>query len=68
MHNDPSRKPNGGIESRIARLEATTAHLVDAVRELRADFRMMVGLQVATLGMVVTFGLAIIAKLYGGAA
>lgn len=66
MQNETSRKPNGDLESRVARLEATTAHLVEAVRELRADFRMMVGLQVATLGMVVTFGLAIIAKLYGG--
>jgi len=66
MHNEPSRNSNCDVESRLARLEATTSYLVDAVRELRADFRMMVGLQVATLGMVVKFGLAIVAKLYGG--
>lgn len=67
MQSEPNRGNNGDLASRVARLEASTAHLVDAVRELRADCRMMVGLQVATLGMVVTLGLAIIAKLYSGA-
>jgi len=69
MQNEPSRKQNGDIESRLARLEATTEHLLTDFRELRADFRMMIGLQVATLGMIITVGLgtaALIVKVFGG--
>lgn len=57
MQSEPSRKQNGDPENRVARLEATAEHLVNDVRELRADFRMVIGLQIATLGMIVTVGL-----------
>ncbi len=69
MQNEPSRKQNGGTESRLARLEATAEHLLTDVRELRADFRMVIGLQIATLGMIVTVALgtaALIVKVFGG--
>ncbi len=58
MQNEPSRKQNGDIESLMA-----------DVRVLRADFRMVIGLQIATLGMIVTVGLgtvALIVKVFGG--
>jgi len=54
------------IESSIARLEATTADLVEAMRELRAHFRTILGLQLSTLGGLFTFGLAIAIKFCGG--
>jgi len=69
MQNEPSRKQIGDSESRLARLEATTERLVNDVRELRADFRMVIGLQIATIGMIVTVGLgtaALIVKVFGG--
>lgn len=69
MQNESSRKRNGDTDSRLARLEATTEHLANDVRELRADFRMVTGLQIATLGMIITVGLgtaALIVKVFGG--
>lgn len=69
METELSQKSEEEVKCRIARLEATTDHLVADVRELRADFRMMMGLQIATLGMVVTLSLgtaALIVKAFGG--
>ena len=69
MQNEPSREQSGDTESRLAHLDATTEHLLTDVRELRADIQMMIGLQVATLGIIVTVGLgtaALIVKVFGG--
>lgn len=69
MNTEPKQKSNDDTKCRIAKLEATNEHIVADVRELRADFRMMIGLQIATLGMVVTLALgtaALIVRIFGG--